>query len=435
MNRPRSRLRAGAVVFALLSVALHAAVWQAGRRAAPQADAEAQASVALRLVTLPAPEPVRPAAPPESRARQSVASPKKAPSAPRPTAARPVVKKPQAKRPPSRIREAQAPRSDPAAWSRPLAVPEFYDPFDASAALDAAVNDTPGTPANDTLAAPADDATATSASGTTAHEGQPHAPAPTASTSSDEAPAGRHAILSASARLEAALAPPEALPVVPAHGSVRYRVHYGDPADGNVVAMLEQHYDIDNDRYRLRSEGRATGVASWFYRGTLLQESSGRVSALGLQPERYRERRGERNEKEAVVDAEGERVRFASGASAALPPGAQDRLSVFVQIGLLLQSDPSRFTPGAVVVLPVLASSRVESSAFRVLGNEIVGAGEEAVAALRLRREPHGEEPAIDLWLALEPRVLPLRVRITEASGRALDQIVVGTSDVLSRAP
>jgi hypothetical protein len=227
---------------------------------------------------------------------------------------------------------------------------------------------------------------------------------------------------------EAQAASPRPLHVTPATGSVRYRVHYGDPADGNVVAMLEQRYEFDDRRYRLHSEGRATGVVSWFYRGTLMQESSGRVSASGLQPERYRERRGERSEKEAVLDADAERVRFASGAEAALPPGVQDRLSVFVQLGLLVQADPVRFAPGAVVEFPMLANSRIEATSFRVLGKEIVAAGEIAAAALHLRRDPlDAEEPTIDLWLALEPRLLPLplRVRITESSGRALDQIVV----------
>lgn len=406
-DRPRSRLRAAAMVFALLSVTLHAAVWQAGRRATPRQDSEAHASVAVRLVSLAPAEPMRPAAP-LSRAPQNQASAQKAPgaprtklpAAPRTTTAGPVAKKPRAARPASQAREAgeeRAPRSDPAAWRRPLALPEFDDSFDASAALAASANGTQDTPADDTFATPAD-----------------------AAAGSDADPSARALV-----REEAASASVKPLPVVPANGSVRYRVHYGDPADGNVVAMLEQRYDIGDDRYRLHSEGRATGVASWFYRGTLLQESSGRVSAFGLQPERYRERRGERSEKEAVLDAGAERVRFASGAEAALPPGVQDRLSVFVQIGLLLQADPSRFAPGAVVEIPVLASSRIESSSFRVLGSETIATGEEAVAALHLRRDARDEEPAIDLWLALEPRVLPLRVRVTEASGRALDQVVV----------
>ncbi|HEY0879259.1 MAG TPA: DUF3108 domain-containing protein, partial [Zeimonas sp.] len=220
--------------------------------------------------------------------------------------------------------------------------------------------------------------------------------------------------------------PAEALPVAPARGGARYRVHYGDPADGNVVATVEQQYEIGRERYRLSSEARASGLASWFYRGALVQESSGRVSAIGLQPEHYRERRGEREAKETVLDVDAERVRFASGDEGALPRGAQDRLSVFVQLGLLLHADPARFAPGATVELPVLASSRIAPAAWRVLGTETLVTGEAALVAVRLRREPtDDEEPAIDLWLALEPRVLPVRVRVTESSGRALDQIVV----------
>lgn len=295
---------------------------------------------------------------------------------------------------------AQAATPNPAAWRGPVTLPEFDDSIDVALAFAA-----PPAAALETAAAPS---------------GVDAAPAP-----GDEA-----ATAVARVPQEAQSSSPKPLHVTPASGSVRYRVHYGDPADGNVVALLEQRYEIDEHRYRLHSEGRATGIVSWIYRGTLLQESSGRVSASGLQPERYRERRGERREKEAVLDAGTERVRFASGAEAALPPGVQDRLSVFVQLGLLLQADPLRFAPGAVVEIPVLSNSRIEASSFRVLGSETIAAGAIDLAALHLRRAPlDDEEPAIDLWLALEPRVLPLRVRITESSGRALDQVVVLDDD------
>ncbi len=352
-------------MFVLLSVAMHAGLWSAARRATPSASAQRAEPAVLRLVAFAPTPPARVATPPPMvRAPASAEKPSRAkpPAAKRGTRPAAVAA--------SRVSvPVRAATPDPAAWRNPVVLPEFDDSID------------------------------------------------------DE-------IGFASARREAPEAAQAALPtplhVAPATGSARYRVHYGDPSEGNVVAVLEQRFEIDGRHYRLHSEGHATGVVSWFYRGTLMQESRGRVSSAGLQPERYRERRGERSEKEAVLDAAAERVRFASGAQAALPQGAQDRLSVFVQLGLLLRADPVRFAPGAVVELPVLSNSRVEATSFRVLGNETVAAGGIGVAALHLRRDPlDSEDPAIDLWLALEPRVLPLRVRITEASGRALDQVVV----------
>lgn len=403
MRVRRSPLRAGAAVFVLLSVAMHAVVWNAARRAAPQPPAEPPQPAVVQLVALAPPQP--PAATMQAPAARAMQAPASATSASRPRPRKPIPKRsmrPAAADAPAarQAHPAQAATPNPAAWRGPVTLPEFDDSIDVALAFAA-----PPAAALETAAAPS---------------GVDAAPAP-----GDEA-----ATAVARVPQEAQSSSPKPLHVTPASGSVRYRVHYGDPADGNVVALLEQRYEIDEHRYRLHSEGRATGIVSWIYRGTLLQESSGRVSASGLQPERYRERRGERREKEAVLDAGTERVRFASGAEAALPPGVQDRLSVFVQLGLLLQADPLRFAPGAVVEIPVLSNSRIEASSFRVLGSETIAAGAIDLAALHLRRAPlDDEEPAIDLWLALEPRVLPLRVRITESSGRALDQVVVLDDD------
>jgi hypothetical protein len=393
MSVRRSSARAGAALFVLLSVAMHAAVWNAARRATPPLAADPPEAAVVRLVALAPSKPPPAAVPapvvraPASAAPASSAKPRR--PAPKRTARPAAAGTPIAQ-------ASRTPTPNPAAWRGPVALPEFDDSLDVDLAFAAPPAAAPGTAA--------------------------------ARSSGDAAPAPPDEVATAAMPVprEAQSAPPKPVHVTPASGSVRYRVHYGDPADGNVVALLEQRYEIDDHRYRLHSEGRATGIVSWIYRGTLLQESSGRVSTSGLQPERYRERRGERSEKEAVLDAGTESVRFASGAEAALPPGVQDRLSVFVQLGLLLRADPLRFAPGAVVEIPVLSNSRIEASSFRVLGSETVAAGAIDLAAVHLRRAPlDDEEPAIDLWLALEPRVLPLRVRITESSGRALDQVVV----------
>lgn len=222
------------------------------------------------------------------------------------------------------------------------------------------------------------------------------------------------------------LPPPEPpIVVTPQSGSVRYRVHFGDPADGNVVATLEQSFAIGADRYQLHSEGRAQGLIAWFYRGTLVQDSVGTVSAAGLAPSIYREQRGDRAPRWASIDAARGEVVFGSGLRREAPPGVQDRLSAAVQLALLRQSRPSLFERGATIHLPMLGSSSVESVGWRVLGEEPVTTDAGVVTAVRLSRAGTSEDdPAIDVWLALDARIVPVRMRITEPSGRALDQIL-----------
>lgn len=406
MSAMRAVPRRAVVAFALLSVALHLFVWGAGRRAASGIPADDAPEPAALQWVVPAPEPAPPATPAPAPAARAGAPKRAAESTPRgPARPRSALR---ASAP--RLREARAPAaqsnvaasssgasssaddraSRAPAWSGTLALPEFDD------SIDPRVFASPASPA---LVADASNA-----------EPGADAVSPTLATRESAAPA-----------LDA-----PAVQVVPQAGTVRYRIHYGDPAQGNVVATLEQRFELDHDRYRLHSAGRAEGVVSWFYRGTLEQESSGRVSPAGLHPTRYRERRGEREAKLTVLDAARGEVVFSNGERARAQAGMQDRLSIFVQLGLLLRSNPSVFAPGATIALPLLASSRVESASWRVLGVEAVAGDARAVRAMHLRRDPaDGDEPGIDVWLALDARVLPLRVRITEASGRALDQIVV----------
>jgi len=213
--------------------------------------------------------------------------------------------------------------------------------------------------------------------------------------------------------------------VAPQSGSALYRVHYGDPADGNVVATMSESFELGPEGYRLRSEGRAQGVVSWFWRGTLVQESIGAVTDEGLAPSTYRERRGERAPREVSIDAGRGEVLFSSGVREVAPPGLQDRLSILVQLALLRHARPAMFAPGSEIVLPVLASSKVAAATWRVLGEELVDTGDGPQPALRLSRAASGaDDPAVDVWLALDARVLPLRLRIAEANGRALDQVL-----------
>ncbi|MEZ5603028.1 MAG: DUF3108 domain-containing protein [Burkholderiaceae bacterium] len=118
------------------------------------------------------------------------------------------------------------------------------------------------------------------------------------------------------------------------------------------------------------------------------------------------------------------RGRLRLGPAARSAPGVQDRLSAAVRLALLRRSRPALFRP-ARRSMPMLGSSNVESVGWRVLGEEPVTTDAGVVRAMRLSRAGTSEDdPAIDVWLALDARIVPVRMRITEPSGRALDQVL-----------
>ncbi|ODS98998.1 MAG: hypothetical protein ABS56_02555 [Lautropia sp. SCN 69-89] len=393
LARPVARAPA-VIAFLLFSIAAHLVVLRgasvSGWFAAPPSE---RTTVTVDLI-VPAPAP---APPPE-------AVPAAAPVRPKP-ASRP--------RPRPAPRAAPAPAA-PAALAPQALPPEASladsDPFGAM--LDLGKGD----------ASPADEAESAAQAGS--------GEAPGSSTaSSQEAAAQAQPPAEAGASLPetAPAASPAEAPIVvtPQSGEVRYLVHYGDPLEGNVVATLEQSFEIGPQHYRLHSEGRAKGLVSWFYRGSLVQDSVGTVSAAGLAPSSYRERRGDRPPRSATIDAAHGEVVFGSGQRREAPAGVQDRLSVTVQLALMRQSRPAQFEPGARIRLPMLGSSSVEPVDWVVIGEETVDTDTGAVRTLRLNRaSTGGDDPAIDVWLALDQRIVPVRMRITERTGRALDQVL-----------
>ena len=347
-------------------------------------------------------ETPRPEAPPVSVALIVPPAPAPQPPSVQPAAAPKPVARPQARPAPRPKRPVQRAAPPPAAPA-----PEVAQP--AAASTSAALFDAFGLPVD---------------------EGEPRMPerAEPAAAAADAQPLPTVDVQpGVEAVAEPAPAPPVEAPLVvaPQAGTVRYLVYFGDPVEGYVVATLEQSFDIGPERYRLHSEGRAKGLTSLFYRGALVQDSAGTVSAAGLAPSSYREQRGDRPARTVSIDAERREATFGSGVTREAPPGVQDRMSAVVQLALLRQARPALFERGASIVLPMLGHSRVDRVTWRVHGEEQVATEAGTVAALRLSRASlDGDDPAIDVWLALDSSIVPVRMRITDRGGRALDQVI-----------
>lgn len=173
----------------------------------------------------------------------------------------------------------------------------------------------------------------------------------------------------------------------------------------------------DEARYRLRMDIGA------FLLGSRQQLSEGEVTASGLRPRRFSDRvHGER-----TVDfdpAQGV-IRFSEGAEP-VPwfAEAQDQLSVFVQVGsLLLGSDPA-YQPGETLDLPAVGVYGPERWAFKVEPDETLTLDDQALITRKVRRVArNSEEPTIELWFAPAWGGLPVRLRLTQGTGDAPDQI------------
>jgi hypothetical protein len=194
------------------------------------------------------------------------------------------------------------------------------------------------------------------------------------------------------------------------------------------VAEIGYRLDHEGDSYRIATQGKAVGVVAMFYSGVLVQASVGRVGRDGLLPERYSERRGDRAERVLRFDyARQKLVVPANPPEVPLPPGTQDRLSVFYQLGLMARSQPALFKEGQRFTLPLASLKRVDTPTFFVAGAGSVKTARGALPAVHLtvRNEADSDDPTIDVWLAPELAMLPARIRVQEADGKVIDQVLV----------
>lgn len=180
-------------------------------------------------------------------------------------------------------------------------------------------------------------------------------------------------------------------------------------------ALVFRH---DGQAYEARAE------VSAFLFGARVQTSSGRLTPLGLEPTRFADKW--RNERAVHFDRERGRIIFSANTpEAPLLPGAQDRLSVLMQLGALLAGAPGRYPAGASITVQTAGSRDAENWQFTVAGPETLTLPAGETATVKLSRAPRREfDQRVEVWLAPALGYLPARLRITQANGDFVDQLL-----------
>ena len=153
----------------------------------------------------------------------------------------------------------------------------------------------------------------------------------------------------------------------------------------------------------------------------LSQTSVGRVDASGIAPTRYSETR--RNEVASHLVRDQGKVVFSNNSpSVALLPGAQDRLSVAMQLAALMAGDPGRFPQGSKIRIQTVGPKDAEVWVFNVEGEETIEVVAGEFKARKVSRAPrHDFDYELDLWLAPEIGYLPVRIQQKQTNGDIVD--------------
>ena len=169
-----------------------------------------------------------------------------------------------------------------------------------------------------------------------------------------------------------------------------------------------------------------------FLLGTRSQSSTGQITPEGLAPKRF----GDKVRSEVAAHFErdkgekgghGKVIFSANTPSVDLQPGAQDQLSIFMQIASLLAGDPSRYPVGSAFEMQAVGGRDADTWRFVIESEEtlalpgVVPGGEQK--ALRIKRPARQQHDiTVELWLAPALGYLPARIRLTQTNGNFVDQ-------------
>jgi Protein of unknown function (DUF3108) len=323
---------------------------------------------------------------------------------------RSIVLNPPAPVPVPQTAQALAPASPPAAAPRPR-------PLRPTAAA-------PAAPAAPALAPPAQAAEpAPDANERTVAEAAPSAEAPAAPSSA-----------SAAANVAQSTPTPTPTPVpAPAAptretsssilattfavpGSVRLKFNAtGFARQLNYEANGELLWLHDGANYEARLETRA------LFLGARVLSSTGQIGAQGLAPTRFGDK--SRGERAAHFDRDKARVTFSANTpDAPLLVGAQDRLSVLMQLAAMLAGDPARYRPGATISVQTISARDADTWLFTVEGEEKLRVADAEQNTLKLTRNPRREfDTKVQVWFAAALNYLPVKFRLTESNGDFVD--------------
>jgi hypothetical protein len=171
-----------------------------------------------------------------------------------------------------------------------------------------------------------------------------------------------------------------------------------------------------DNSYQLRHEIQA------FLFGKRSQTSAGQMGVTGLLPTRFGDQF--RQEQAAHFDrAKGLLIYSANTPSQAIEEGAQDRVSLFVQLAGAMAGSPDLRNAGQQLSFQVVSAKQAEVWTFAVLGNEKITTPMGDLDSLKLHRVPRNEyDQKIDMWLSPAHGYLPARIRITLANGDVIEE-------------
>ena len=206
---------------------------------------------------------------------------------------------------------------------------------------------------------------------------------------------------------------------LPKHAQLTFIAYKGTDFQ---VGEARHRLDIGDDKnYTLKVGMNTTGLASMFKTFELNQQSSGTVSPLGLHPNDFSEAKNTAKGKEALeakFDWEAKTLSFSNGNKTPLPEQTQDIISFLYQLSQL---------PLDQGTIPMYISNgkKLERYELAVGEEQEIQTRLGKLRALPLRKIHAPGEEGLEIWLGVEYRLLPVKIRQIDRAGEIAGEMVI----------
>lgn len=188
------------------------------------------------------------------------------------------------------------------------------------------------------------------------------------------------------------------------------------------IGEMRHRLEIGDDKsYTIRVGMNTTGLASLFKTYESEQQSSGTLTAQGLRPARFSETKNSSGKRETVgADFfwEAKVLSLSSDKSMQLPEQSQDIVSFLYQLS---QLDLGKNT----IPMNITNGKKLERYELAVGEEEMIETGAGRLRALPLHKIRLPGEEGLDVWLGLEYRLLPVKIRLLDRTGEIAGEMVI----------
>lgn len=202
---------------------------------------------------------------------------------------------------------------------------------------------------------------------------------------------------------------------IPGSLRIKYDV-FGEAKKLTYRARSEVLWQHDGSHYSLKN------TVSAFLIGSRTWSSDGDITAEGLAPTRFADTW--RKEQAAHFERDKGRVVFSANTpEAPLLSGAQDRMSLLMQLSAMFAGAPGNYPPATTVSMQIVGPRDAEVWLFTVNGPETLSLTNGQIDTFKVSRNPRKEfDQTVEIWFAPSQQYLPVRLKITQANGDFVDQ-------------